>query len=87
MGPLREHLGDAGLRTITSKNGCWCCLGDRQSRPVSCDGSSTRRRSVRCGNPLRRAGDFESLALEKALTVDVVGVKHVIDFCRKRGAA
>ncbi|MBV8772642.1 MAG: SDR family oxidoreductase, partial [Deltaproteobacteria bacterium] len=83
MGPLRDHLGSRFDQYV-------------QERIAILPGDITNPDLVspaaaNCGAldvVIHCAGlvNFEA-SLEKALTINVIGVKHVIDFCRKRGAA
>ncbi|HJU12396.1 MAG TPA: AMP-binding protein, partial [Candidatus Binataceae bacterium] len=84
MGPLREHLG-ASFEDYIQQH-VVVLPGDITNRNLVSDneafGEAPLDAVVHCAGLV----NFEA-SLEKALTINVVGVEHVIDFCRKRGAA
>ena len=85
MGPLREHLGTRFDHYVEER--VLVLPGDIANPDlVSCDGSLLGDGPLDAVIHCAGLVNFEA-SLEKALTVNVVGVKHVIDFCRKRGAA
>jgi long-chain acyl-CoA synthetase len=85
MGPLREHLGPRFDNYIEQQ--VVVLPGDITNTDlVSSDagplGDAPPDVVIHCAGLV----NFEA-SLEKALSINVIGVKHVIDFCRKRGAA
>jgi long-chain acyl-CoA synthetase len=83
MGPLREHLGSKFDRYVEER--VVVLPGDIVT-PGLISGDVTWRSKpdvvVHCAGLV----NFEA-SLEKALNINVIGVKNVIDFCRKQGAA
>ena len=85
MGPLREHLGPRFDQYVAERVAV--LPGDITNPDLVCGDTLLLRETppeavVHCAGLV----NFEA-SLEKALTINVVGVKHVIEFCRKRGAA
>jgi long-chain acyl-CoA synthetase len=85
MGPLRDHLGSRFDREVEER--VVVLPGDITSPDlVSGDigqlGDEPLDAVINCAGLV----NFEA-SLEKALSINVVGVKHVIDFCRKHSAA
>jgi long-chain acyl-CoA synthetase len=85
MGPLREHLGSRFDRYVEERV---VVLPGDITNPDLVSGDTGLLRDGPLDAVIHCAGlvNFEA-SLEKALTINVIGVKHVIDFCRKRGAA
>ena len=85
MGPLREHLESRFDHYVEQR--VVVLPGDITNPDlVSCDaglpGDGPLDAVIHCAGLV----NFEA-SLEKALTINVIGVKHVSDFCRKHGAA
>jgi long-chain acyl-CoA synthetase len=85
MGPLRENLGARFDHYVEER--IVVIPGDI-TNPDLVSADPGLLADVPLDAVIHCAGlvNFEA-SLEKALTINVVGVKHVIDFCRKRGAA
>ncbi|MBV8358809.1 MAG: AMP-binding protein [Deltaproteobacteria bacterium] len=84
MGPLREHL-EARFNDYVEQR--VVVLPGDITNPDLVSGDAGLSGDGRLDAVIHCAGlvNFEA-SLEKALTINVVGVKHVIDFCRKHGA-
>lgn len=85
MGPLREHLGSRFDRYIESK--VEIVPGDITVEGLVSDGADPVKRGtldavVHCAGLV----NFEA-SLEKALSVNALGVANVLAYCRKHGAA
>jgi long-chain acyl-CoA synthetase len=85
IGPLREHLGPRFDDYIAQRV---VVLPGDITNPDLVSGNAVLPANEPLDAVVHCAGlvNFEA-SLEKALTINVIGVKHVIDFCRKRGAA
>ena len=85
MGPLREHLESRFDHYVEQRV---VVLPGDITNPGLVSGDAGLLGDGPLDAVIHCAGlvNFEA-SLEKALTINVVGVKHVIDFCRKRGAA
>ena len=85
MGPLREHLGSRFDRYIENK--IEIVPGDITVEGLVADGADPVKRGtldavVHCAGLV----NFEA-SLEKALSVNALGVANVLAYCRKHGAA
>jgi long-chain acyl-CoA synthetase len=85
IGPLREHLGPCFDHYVEQRV---VVLPGDITNPDLVSGDGITLDDTPPDAVIHCAGlvNFEA-SLEKALTINVVGVKHVIDFCRRRGAA
>jgi long-chain acyl-CoA synthetase len=82
LGPLREYLGASFDRYVEERVSV--VAGDITEAGLITDGESPGALDavIHCAGLV----NFEA-SLEKALAINVTGVKHVIDFCRKHEAA
>jgi long-chain acyl-CoA synthetase len=85
MGPLREHLGSRFDRYVEQK--LHVLPGDITEEGLLTDEAGAPKRGeldavVHCAGMV----NFEA-SLEKALAVNTIGVRNVLEFCRKHGAA
>ena len=83
LGPLREHLGSSFDRHVEERI---AILPGDISNPDLVTAAATLRSPLDLVIHCAGLVNFEA-SLEKALTINVIGVKHVIDFCRRRSAA
>ena len=84
FGPLREHLGDRFDRYVDEKLTVLC--GDITEDDLVSEGEAPGRGEIDAVVHCAGLVNFEA-SLEKSLSVNTTGVAHVIEFCRKRGAA
>jgi long-chain acyl-CoA synthetase len=85
MGPLRQHLGTRFDPYVEQRV---VVLPGDINNPDLINGDAGLLGEAGLDAVIHCAGlvNFEA-SLEKALTINVVGVKHVIDFCRRHSAA
>jgi len=85
MGPLREYLGPRFDHYVEQRV---VVLPGDITNPDLVNGDARLLGDAPLDAVIHCAGlvNFEA-SLEKALAINVVGVKHVIDFCRNRGTA
>src|SRR5260370_6696757 len=84
FGPLREYLGDRFDRYVEEKLSVLC--GDITEDDLVSEGEAPARGAIDAVVHCAGLVNFEA-SLEKSLSVNTIGVAHVIEFCRKRGAA
>ena len=84
LGPLREHLGDRFDRYVEEKLSVVC--GDITEDDLVSEGEAPARGAIDAVVHCAGLVNFEA-SLEKALSVNTIGVANVIEFCRKRDAA
>jgi long-chain acyl-CoA synthetase len=85
LAPLRDHLGERFDRYVEEKIAV--VAGDITTEGLFSDGAGPFRRGS-LDAVVHSAGlvNFEA-SLEKALEVNTIGVRNVLEFCRKVGAA
>src|ERR1700694_879226 len=84
FGPLHEYLGDRFDRYVEEKLSVLC--GDITEDDLVSEGEAPARGAIDAVVHCAGLVNFEA-SLEKSLSVNTIGVAHVIEFCRKRGAA